>query len=67
MFLKILILSIILVAFTILALGVKLLFNKEPSLSEHACAVEDGELNKLGGCAACDIQELTNCSVKENL
>ena len=65
MFLKILILSVILVAFTMLALGVKLLFNKEPSLSEHACAAEDGELNKLGGCAVCEIQELANCSEKE--
>ncbi len=65
MFLKILILSVILVAFTVLALGVKLLFNKEPSLSEHACAAEDGELNKLGGCAACEIQELANCSEKD--
>jgi len=66
MFLKILILSIILVAFTVLALGVKLFFNKEPSLSEHACAAEDGELNKLGGCAACEIQELANCSEKDS-
>ncbi len=66
MYLKILILSVIMVAFTVLALGVKLLFNKEPSLSEHACAAEDGELNKLGGCAACEIQKLAHCSEKEN-
>lgn len=65
MFLKILILSIILVAFTMLALGVKLLFNKEASFTEHACAAEDGELNKIGGCAACEIQELANCSEKD--
>lgn len=38
MFLKILIVSVILVAFTMLALGVKLLFNKEATFSEHACA-----------------------------
>ena len=66
MFLKILILSIILVAFTMLALGVKLLFNKEASFTDHACAMEDGELNKVGGCAACEIQELANCSEKDN-
>jgi len=65
MFLKILILSVILVAFTMLALGVKLLFNKEVSISEHACAAEDGDLNSIGGCAACEIQELANCSDKE--
>ncbi len=66
MFLKILLLSVILVAFTMLALGVKLLFNKEASFTEHACATEDGELNKIGGCAACEIQELANCSEKDN-
>jgi len=65
MFLKILILSIILVAFTILALGVKLLFNKEASFTGHACSLEDGNLNETGGCAGCGIQEVTNCSEKE--
>ena len=65
MFLKILILSIILVAFTMLALSVKLLFNREATFNEHACAAEDGELNKIGGCAACEIQELANCSEKD--
>lgn len=64
MFLRILILSVILVAFTILALGVKLFFNKEPSLSGDGCAAGDRELNKVGGCAACDIQELAHCSEK---
>ena len=62
MFIKILILSVVLVAFTILALGVKLLFNREATFTEHACAMEDGELNKVGGCAACEIKELANCS-----
>lgn len=61
MFLKILILSVILVAFTMLALGVKLLFNREATFTEHACAMEDGELNKIGGCAGCEIKELANC------
>lgn len=62
MFLKILILSVFLVAFTMLALGVKLLFNKEPSFTEHACAMEDEELNKTGDCTGCEIKELANCS-----
>ncbi len=66
MFLKILILSVILVAFTMLALGVKLLFNKESSFTGHACSLDDGKVNESGGCAGCGIQEVTNCPEKEN-
>ena len=66
MFLRILILSVILVAFTMLALGIKLFFNKKPSLTEHACALEDGELNKVGGCITCGIQKIANCPEKEH-
>lgn len=62
MFLKILILSVFLVAFTVLALGVKLLFNKEASFNKHACAMEDEKLNNVGECAGCEIKELANCS-----
>lgn len=66
MFLKLLILSIILVAFTMLALGVKLLFNRDATFSHHSCAAEDEELNKVGGCLGCEIKELANCTKKEN-
>lgn len=62
MFLKILILSVFLVAFAVLALGVKLLFNKKPSFNEHSCAMEDETLNDAGECASCEIKELANCS-----
>jgi hypothetical protein len=65
MFLKILILSVILVAFTMLALGVKLLFNKEATFTGHACSLENGKQNGIGGCAGCGIQEVTNCPEKE--
>jgi len=66
MFLKILILSVILVAFTMLALGVKLLFNKDASFTGHACSLEDGKLSETGGCAGCGIQDVANCAEKEN-
>ncbi len=66
MFLKILILSIILVAFTALALGVKMLFDKNASFTYHSCVHEDGDLYKTDGCAGCGIQEVTNCPEKKN-
>jgi hypothetical protein len=66
MFLKILILSVFLVAFTVMALGVKLFFNKKPSFNEHACTMEDEALNNEGGCASCEIKELVNCTEEAN-
>jgi hypothetical protein len=66
MFLKILILSVILLAFTMLALGVKLLFNKEATFTGHACSLEDGKLNETSGCVGCGIQDVANCSEKES-
>ena len=64
MYLKILILSVIMVAFTMLALGIKMLFNKDATFTVHSCSLEDGNLNETGGCAGCGIQEMTNCPEK---
>lgn len=66
MLLKVFILSVILVAFTILALGVKLLFNREAAFTKHACAMKDGELGDVGACASCEIKELASCSEDNN-
>jgi hypothetical protein len=65
MFLNILILSIILVAFTMLALGVKLLFDKDATFTHHSCALEDEELNNVGGCLGCQIKDIANCTEKK--
>ena len=64
MFLKILIVSVVLVAFTMLALGIKMLFNKDASFTVHSCSLEDGKLNEASGCAGCGIQEVANCPEK---
>ena len=61
MFIKLLIISVILVAIVMLALGVKLLFDKNAKFSAHSCALEDGSLNEDGACAACDLKDLTDC------
>lgn len=62
MFLKILILSVILVAFTMLALGIKLLFDRDASFTHHSCVAEDQELNNVGGCLGCQIKDSANCT-----
>jgi len=67
MLLKIFILSVILIAFTMLALGVKLLFNREAKLTEHACSMGvDGLNNVVGACAGCEIKVLASCSENKN-
>jgi hypothetical protein len=66
MFLKILILSVFLVAFIMLALGVKLFFDKNAEFTGHSCAGNSRELNKGGGgCGGCEIKELANCTEVE--
>lgn len=62
MYLKILILSVILVAFVMLALGVKLFFDKDAEFTGHSCAGDDKDLNNVGGCGGCEIKELANCT-----
>ncbi|MFV0267013.1 MAG: hypothetical protein ACK5HT_07750 [Draconibacterium sp.] len=66
MYLKILIVTIILVAIMTLALGVKLLFNKDASFTGHACSFDESNLDQDGSCAGCGIQNITNCPEKES-
>jgi len=65
MFLKLFLVSVILVAFTMLALGVKLLFDRDASFTHHSCALEDEKLNNVGGCLGCQIKDIANCTEKE--
>lgn len=61
MFLKVLILSIILVAIIILALGVKILFNPNAEFTIHSCALEKGDLDRDGTCLKCQLKDLADC------
>ena len=58
MFIKVLIITVILVAFIILALGVKIWFNPNAEFTAHSCALDDGSLDKDGACSQCKIKEL---------
>jgi len=62
MLLGTLIISIILVAFVMLALGVKLLFDKNAEFTVHSCALEDDEsLDKDLTCYKCQLKDLADC------
>jgi hypothetical protein len=63
MFFKIFLISIVLVAFVMLALGVKMLFDPKAEFTAHSCSMdtEDG----TEGCAACQVKEITDCENNE--
>lgn len=61
MFVKLLIFSLALVAFVVLALGVKLWFDPDAKFSSHSCALDNGELDETGACSKCQLKELANC------
>ncbi len=66
MFLATLIISVILVAIVMLALGVKLLFDKNAEFTIHSCALEDDNQpdNDLA-CSKCQLRDLANCPIKK--
>jgi len=65
MYLKLLIISVLLVAVIMLALGIKLLFDKNARFEAHSCALEGGNLDETGACAGCQLKDLANCPEKK--
>jgi hypothetical protein len=65
MLLATIIISIILVAFIMLALGIKLLFNRDAEFIVHSCALEEGGLDKDGSCSLCHLKDLADCPENE--
>ena len=61
MYLKLLFLSVIIVAVIMLALGIKLIFDKDARFEAHSCALEGGPLDETGACAGCQLRDLANC------
>jgi len=60
MFVKLLIVSLVLVAFVVLALGVKLWFDPDAEFSSHSCALDNGNPDEKGTCSKCQLKELDN-------
>lgn len=66
MFTKLLIASVILVAFVMLALGLKLWFDPNAEFSVHSCAFEDDNLDKDQACSKCQLKDLADCPENKN-
>ena len=64
--LKVIIISLILVAFIALALGIKMLFDPKAEFTVHSCALDSGDLDKDGACSMCQLKDLANCPEKPN-
>jgi len=67
MFVKLLIISIILMAFVVLALGVKMILDPGSGQSSHKCVLEDSGVEEIGSCSACQLKELTECAEESDL
>ncbi len=61
MFIKLLIISAVLIALIMLALGLKLLFDPDAEFTAHSCALENGSLNKDGTCSGCRLKDPVEC------
>ncbi|WP_346856898.1 hypothetical protein [uncultured Draconibacterium sp.] len=62
MIIKTIIVTVVLVAIVMLALGVKLLFDKNAEFTTHSCALDsDNTLEKDEACAKCDLRDLVDC------
>ncbi len=61
MILKLLLISVVLIALMVLAFGIRLLFEPGSEFPAHSCALENGQLNKDGVCSACHVTKLTDC------
>ena len=62
MLLRIIITTILLFGFVVLLLWASLENNKDKGMTAHSCGIDaDGNSEDGGGCAMCDIKDLTNC------
>lgn len=64
MYIKLLIISVILVAFIILALSIRLWFDPDAEILSHSCAFEGGDPEKDLKCSVCGLKDLVDCPEK---
>ncbi len=62
MFIKLMIVSVIVVAVFMLAIGLKKLINPKAKFPPQSCALEENQnLDKDGACSLCQLKDLANC------
>jgi hypothetical protein len=63
MFFKIFLISIVLVAIVMLALGVKMLFDPKATFEAHSCTLGEGDDPE--NCIGCQVKDIANCRKEE--
>lgn len=61
MLIKVFVISLILVAFVVLALGIKLWLDPNAKFEVHSCSLDSGDLDEDGACSKCQLKDLANC------
>ncbi len=61
MIVKTLIASVILVAIVMLALGIKMLFDKNARFTVHSCSLENGDKDIDSTCYKCQLKDVDDC------
>ena len=64
MILNTIIITVILVAFVMMALGIKMLFDKNAEFNIHSCFLEHGDINDERTCYQCQIKNSEECPEK---
>ncbi len=62
MFVKILFISIVLMAFVVAGLAIKIFFNPKAEFPHHSCDLENDKAVSREDCASCELKEIANCS-----
>ncbi len=65
MYIKLFIISVILVAFFFVGMAIKLVFKPKEELPTTACSMDNDSLDKDAACAKCDLKEIIDCPEKE--
>ncbi|MDF1573344.1 MAG: hypothetical protein P1P82_17175 [Bacteroidales bacterium] len=66
MFIKVLIISIILVAIVMLTLGIKMWFNPDAEFTTHSCKLDEENADSDSGCFICQLKDLADCPENED-
>ena len=64
MLIKVFVISIILVAIVMLALGIKMLFDPDAEFTLHSCKHEEENSGSISGCSKCQLKDVADCTEK---
>jgi len=67
LWLKLLILAIIVTAFLVAAMGLKIAFGKDGEIAGESCHLDETNAEESTECSQCQVKEIVNCDAKPAL